>query len=276
MTGFSVKELIVSTADGLNFTLVESFTFTRPNGEVVTVSAGATSDGASVPRAMWLTLPPFGTYWMAAFLHDDLYRRSDFDKEKCDTIFEEAMDYLKVGVINETRLYEGVEHLGAISYLEDRKGDLTMWAKIKAFFGGFFGNVAADPVSTIKGVVQLASAAAVGYGMSTGAVPIAVGAPMAASLAASGVHSLGTNTTTGVEAPAAVKTEAAIQTVTAFAPTALSVVDQVAAIKSAADDGQKKIDTYTAILSALASVLPPPTPPVPVQTAGDAVLGSVI
>jgi hypothetical protein len=275
MTGFRVKELIVSTADGLNFTLVESFTFTRPNGEVVTVSKGATSDGASVPRAMWLTLPPFGTYWMAAFLHDDLYRRSDFDKEKCDTIFKEAMDYLKVGVIDETRLYEGVSHLGAISYLEDRKGDLTMWAKIKAFFGGFFGNVAADPMSTAKGLVTIAGAAGVGYLAATGAIPIPTAVAVAGPMVVSGVHALGTNTVTGVEAPAAVKTEAAIQTVQAFAPTALSVVDQVAAIKSAADEGQKKIDTYTAILSALASVLPP-SPPVPVQTTCGAVLGSVV
>ena len=133
-----------------------------------------------------------------------------------------------------------------------------MWAKIKAFFCGFFGNVAADPVSSIKGVVQLAAAGATCYGMATGAVPIAAGAPLAASFAASGVHALGTNTATGVETPVAIKTEAAIQAVTAFVPVALSVVDQVAKIKAEADDGQKKIDTFQAITAALAQVLPAP------------------
>ncbi len=258
MQGFSVKELNVRTADGLNFVLVEPFSFTRPDGEVVAVLAGATSDGASVPRAMWLTLPPFGSYWMPAFLHDDLYRRSDYDKNKCDAIFKEAMEYLKVGVIDEVRLYEGVSHLGAISYLEDRKGELTMWAKIKAFFSGFFGNATADPVNTIKGVVQLAAAGATCYGMTTGAVPVSpVTIGMASTFAVSGLHSIGTDTTPTVGIPGPIKAEVAVIQAAQVATTGLSVVDQIAAIKAAADDGQKKIDTYQAIAAALAAIVPP-------------------
>jgi hypothetical protein len=135
-----------------------------------------------------------------------------------------------------------------------------MFSKLAAFFKGFFHNVAADPASSVKGVVQLGAAAAVGYGMATGIVPIPVGAPMAASFATSGIHALGTNSATGVEAPAALKTEAAIETVTGLVPNVLSVVDQVSAIKAEADAGQKKIDIYQAVATALAQIVPPPAP----------------
>jgi len=131
-----------------------------------------------------------------------------------------------------------------------------MFAKFIAFFTGFFGNVKADPMSSAKGLVQLASAGAVGYGMATGIVPINVGAPMAAGFAASGIHALGTNTATGVEAPAAIKAEAAITQAAALTPTVLSVVDQINAIKAEADEGQKKVDTYQTIMGILTAAAP--------------------
>ena len=251
MTGFSTDSLTVSTADGLNFVLVEPFSFTRADGTIITVPAGTTSDGASTPRILWPTLPPGGKYWRAAFLHDYLYRDTGWPKVFCDNTFLEAMEDSGVNEVEAHTLYETVSHLGAISYLEDRKGELSMWAKIKAFFGGFFGNVAADPVSTVAGAAMVAGGA---YAICVAPTPATIG--LAAPLIVKGIHSLGTNTATGVEQPAAIKTEAAIQTVQALAPTALSVVDQVAAIKAEAEAGQKKIDTYTAITAALAAIVP--------------------
>jgi len=135
-----------------------------------------------------------------------------------------------------------------------------MFSKIFAFFTSFFTNVKADPMSSAKGLVQLASAGAVGYGMATGIVPVNVGAPMAASFAASGIHALGTNNTTGVEAPAAVKAEAAITQAAALTPTVLSVVDQIKAIKAEADEGQQKVDAYQTVLAVLTAVAPPKPP----------------
>lgn len=135
-----------------------------------------------------------------------------------------------------------------------------MFAKILSFFTSFFTNVKADPVSSAKGVVQLASAGAVGYGMATGIVPINVGAPMAASFAASGIHALGTNSATGVEAPAAVKAEAAIDLAAALTPSVLSVVDQINAIKAQADEGQQKVDAYQTVLAVLTAAAPPTRP----------------
>lgn len=132
-----------------------------------------------------------------------------------------------------------------------------MFASLGLFFKNFFTNVKADPASSAKGLVQLAAAGAACYGMATGMVPINVGAPMAASFAASGVHALGTNTATGVESAPAVKLEATIDQAATLTPTVLSVIDQVNAIKTQADEGQKKIDTYQAVIGALAAVVPP-------------------
>jgi hypothetical protein len=132
-----------------------------------------------------------------------------------------------------------------------------------AFFKNFFHNVAADPVSTTKGLVQLASAAGVGYGMAMGVIPLNIGVPMCASFATSGVHALGTNTATGTTDATAPKVEAIIQTAAAATPVALGLVDQVAAMKKEADNGQSKIDQYQAIAAAIGPILGALTQPAP-------------
>ena len=118
---FSCEELFVATADGRNFRLLAAFTFTRPSGEVILVPGGSESDGASTPAIMWPTLPPFGTYWKAAFLHDFLYRCSTKPKDECDAILKEAMRALGVGEIDIVTIYEGVVLFGEESFDEDRR-----------------------------------------------------------------------------------------------------------------------------------------------------------
>jgi len=269
MTGFNVKQLTVTTADGLNFTLVVAFTFTRPNGDVITILPGAVSDGASVPRAMWRLLPPFGTYWMAAFLHDDLYRNSCLSKEDCDTIFDEAMTWLKVGPLDRTALYEGVEHGGGLSFLEDRAiresiinkqpiKEPSMFAKIAAFFASFFHNAKTDPVNTVKGIVQVAAAGGVAYAMTTGVVPLQAGIPLVSTLAVSGLHAIGTDTTTKTVTPAA---QQVIDTITAanqIAPDTLDIVEQLKAARDDASKAQDKVLAYSQLAAALAATLPQP------------------
>jgi hypothetical protein len=117
---FSTLELVVKSGDGRNFTLLEAFTFTRPNGEVITVHVGAQSDGASTPAIMWPTLPPFGAYWLAAFLHDFLYRYTQEPKDKCDTILKEAMEALNVGWLDLDAIYDGVAIGGESAFNVDR------------------------------------------------------------------------------------------------------------------------------------------------------------
>lgn len=123
MIGFSEESLFVSTPDGLNFTLCMAFTFTRKNGEAITVPIGTKSDGASTPRLIWREIPPFGIYWRAAFLHDYLYRDTERPKAECDDIFLEAMESLGTPAIESRTIYEGVHLFGWASFDGDRKAE---------------------------------------------------------------------------------------------------------------------------------------------------------
>ena len=123
MTGFfSTKELKVKTENGRNFTLLEPFTFTRPSTEVITVGAGAQSDGASIPEILWSTgLAPFGPWFRAAFLHDWLYRYTETPKDTANLILWEAM--LAGGTPEETAriIYNAVRVGGGHAFTKDRQ-----------------------------------------------------------------------------------------------------------------------------------------------------------
>jgi uncharacterized protein DUF1353 len=117
---FSTHALNVRTSDGRNMVLLDSFTYTSKTGRVVVVPVGATSDGASTPREIWAFIPPFGTYWMAAFLHDYLYRSTDLPKDVCDSLLEEAMEDLCVDLPERYAIYHGVTLGGESSFVSDR------------------------------------------------------------------------------------------------------------------------------------------------------------
>jgi len=117
---FKTTEWIVKTTDGRNVTLVESVTYVAKDGETIVIPAGAASDGASTPCALWLGVPPFGTYWPAAFLHDYLYRCTSTPKERCDALFLEAMESLGVSEFERELIYEGVRVGGASAFRKDR------------------------------------------------------------------------------------------------------------------------------------------------------------
>lgn len=134
-----------------------------------------------------------------------------------------------------------------------------MWGKIVRFFKGFFGNVKVDPMSSLKGVVELAAAGATCYGMATGVVPTnAMSMGFASSSTVAGIHALGTNNTTSIESPVVAKMEQVVGLAANVAGATLSVVDRVTAMKAEADEGQRKVDTYNAVTQALAAIVPPP------------------
>jgi hypothetical protein len=70
---------------------------------------------------MWNVLPPTGDYFLAAVLHDWLYRRTDRPKDECDSLFREAM--LSLGVDGRTAeiMYQGVHVGGWKAFREDRE-----------------------------------------------------------------------------------------------------------------------------------------------------------
>jgi hypothetical protein len=115
--------LLVRTADGHNFTLCEELYFTRPKevgGETITVPIGATTDGASIPREAWDLLPPFGLYWMAAVVHDYLYRCTKRTRFECDLVLLEAMRALGVPELTARTIYNAVDQFGQAAFSEDR------------------------------------------------------------------------------------------------------------------------------------------------------------
>ena len=122
----------MQTVDGRNFTLLADVYYTGADGVRYCVPAGATSDGASTPAAVWPLLPPFGLYWPAAYLHDAAYRNSllawngaawlpaALSKEKCDALLLEAMQSLGVPDIEAGTIYDAVVMAGRTSFEKDR------------------------------------------------------------------------------------------------------------------------------------------------------------
>jgi hypothetical protein len=137
-----------------------------------------------------------------------------------------------------------------------------MFAKFASFFTNFFCNFTADPVSSAKGVALLTCAAGTCYGMATGKVPLNIGIPTASGFAVSGVHALGTNTTTGVECSTAAKIEQLIGQAAALTPPALTITDHYNAIKDQAGQAQAILSAAADAANAL-SALSPLTPGAP-------------
>ncbi len=66
------------------------------SGDRITVPAGFETDLASVPRALWSILPPFGKYMPAALIHDYGYITQARSRKETDLIFRESMKVLGV------------------------------------------------------------------------------------------------------------------------------------------------------------------------------------
>lgn len=134
-----------------------------------------------------------------------------------------------------------------------------MFSKIGSWFKSFFGNIAADPVSSLKGIVSLAAAGATCYGMATGTVPInqlSIGA--ASALTTHGLHALGTDATTG-------KTDAVIdaaiqaaQMAASAAPTVMTITDHYNAIKDQTGQAQAILAAATEAAAALSAATSAP------------------
>ena len=119
--GFQPTPMKVSTDDGHNFTLLQPCNYLCRSGELITIPAGTTTDGASTPQAVWNVLPPFGAYWKAAVLHDYLYRVTKRPKHECDDLLKEAMESLGVDEPEILTIYAGVVVGGEVAFEEDRE-----------------------------------------------------------------------------------------------------------------------------------------------------------
>ena len=120
---------IVATRDGHSFIVEKPIEYVTNAGQRIIIPIGATTDGASTPQPMWNVLPPFGDYFLAALLHDALYRnyavdeqdnRLALDREDCDALLFEAMVSLGVPEATRTAIYDGVRLGGHWAFVADR------------------------------------------------------------------------------------------------------------------------------------------------------------
>lgn len=101
-----------------------------------------------------------------------------------------------------------------------------MFAKIAAFFRSFFTNAAADPVSTGKGLIQLATAGGVAYSLATGKLaPDATNVGYITAATASGLHAIGSNNAAAAVVNTAQSVAERYQSIKADVATAQAVIN---------------------------------------------------
>jgi len=99
-------------ADMRRWELLQDTTICLENGECYTIPAGFVTDFASVPRCLWLILPPMGKYGKAALLHDWFYNVKTTTRREADRIFFQAMLLMGVAKWKAWVMYVAVRLFG--------------------------------------------------------------------------------------------------------------------------------------------------------------------
>jgi hypothetical protein len=78
--------------DGRTMKLERPFSYVDPKGRAWDVPTGTETDGASIPRVLWITHPPFtGQYRTAAVVHDHMCQTKKVGWKETHEIFYSAM-----------------------------------------------------------------------------------------------------------------------------------------------------------------------------------------
>lgn len=89
---FSADPAVRMLADGRNMQLIDFFSYVDPMGQKWDVPAGTKTDGASIPRFLWVTYPPFtGKYRLAAVVHDHYCQLRSRGWKDTHRVFYDAM-----------------------------------------------------------------------------------------------------------------------------------------------------------------------------------------
>jgi hypothetical protein len=86
-----------------------------------TVPAGFITDGASVPRPLWMFYPPDGLHRAAAVAHDWLYKNKGFGKYSravADKLFFDLMIEFKVNPTKANVMWAGVRLGGWLPWMK--------------------------------------------------------------------------------------------------------------------------------------------------------------
>lgn len=89
----------------------------------IRVPAGFATDFASIPRLLWIVLPPVGAYDRAAVVHDYLYADGLCTREEADAVLLEAMRASGVSEGTAGVIYRGVRIGGWWAWRQHRKQD---------------------------------------------------------------------------------------------------------------------------------------------------------
>jgi hypothetical protein len=115
MSRFTSVLIVSPLADGHTWVIRSDFGYdvgAKGSGDVVDVPLGFRTDFASVPRLLWVLLPPWGKYGNAAVIHDYLYWVQTRPRKAADAILFEAMGVLAVAPIQKYPMYWAVRLFG--------------------------------------------------------------------------------------------------------------------------------------------------------------------
>lgn len=109
----------------------------KGSGKTITPPKGFITDFASIPRILWIFLPPWGKYSRAAIIHDYLcillyYNKPNqfaINRAKADRIFLEAMEVSGVTTITRYILYLGVRIGGELGKIFNRSNVIDKYNK---------------------------------------------------------------------------------------------------------------------------------------------------
>ena len=130
---FQQSTLKVSSNDGRNFVLLEPLVYGMDKGLTIRAIVGSTTDGASTPQEVWSLIPPFGSYWFSAVMHDAAYRdtleayindtwqKVTFNFDDSNALLMECMVSQGVNSIERDIIYKAVMDFGSASFESDRQ-----------------------------------------------------------------------------------------------------------------------------------------------------------
>ena len=102
-----MNKLKVTPYGFMSWELLEDFE-EQSRGLTIKVPKGFVTDGASVPRPLWVFLPPIGRYFVAAVIHDYLWETGMVSMKEADLIFYDLMIKYKTYKWKAKIMYIGV------------------------------------------------------------------------------------------------------------------------------------------------------------------------
>lgn len=96
------------------------------SGVQVVVPEGFVTDFASVPRGLWNIFPKWGRHGHAAIVHDYLYWKKTYSRERADAIFLEAMLVLGTAPWKARAMYRAVRLFGGKAWKDNVGRDRIM------------------------------------------------------------------------------------------------------------------------------------------------------